>query len=376
MIDNIEIIITGDFVPPSISSKLEDSALQSFLYERELLDTISHSDLSITNLEVPLTNANKPIKKSGPSMFGSPENIRFIKLGGFNMVTLANNHIMDYDGKGLNDTIKLCERNHIATVGAGVSEKEAKETYYIDIKGKKIAIINTAENEFLFSKTSTFQAHNFDLIDIFQKIVEAKSKADFVLLIYHGGVENFQLPYPKMRKNLKFLSSAGVSAIVCHHTHCYSGYEVYNEVPIFYGLGNFVFDRKANIKTWFEGFILKLKIDNNLKLDFELIPYSQSLNNTGVRLMKTNDFDNFHKSINKLNKILSNSKAYEKHWDILIKKITPKLIKHIYPPSFLSNEKNNLNKHKGTKKIVYLYNLIRTESTHFCLLEALDEIYQ
>ena len=375
MSDNIEIIITGDFVPPSVPSKLNDPQLQAFLYEKELLEIVHKSDLAITNLEVPLTYAKTALKKSGPSLFGYPENIRYITLGGFNMVTLANNHIMDYDEKGLSDTIELCNKHDLIPIGAGESEFHAKQTGFIELKGKKIAVINTAENEFLKSRTSTYQAHGFDIIDVYKKIERARKLADFVLLIYHGGVENFQLPYPTMQKNLKFLIGAGLDAIVCHHTHCYSGYEYYNDVPIFYGLGNFYFNRKANSQTWFEGIILKLIISQDSKLDFEIIPYEQSVKNQGVRLMKGDELDKFDKSLSSLNEILSNDELYLKHWDEQIKKITPKLIRQIYPPSYFSSEIANMRRHKGSKKLMYLLNLIRTDSSHACLLNALEDLY-
>ena len=61
--------------------------------------------------------------------------------------------------------------------------------------------------------------------------------------------------------------------------------------------------------------------------------------------------------------------------DEQIKKITPKLIRQIYPPSYFSSEIANMRRHKGSKKLMYLLNLIRTDSSHACLLNALEDLY-
>jgi poly-gamma-glutamate capsule biosynthesis protein CapA/YwtB (metallophosphatase superfamily) len=375
MSNTVKILITGDFVPVLTSKELDDEKLVDYLYDKELLKELQDADLSITNLEIPLTNSSTPIKKSGPNLCAPPENIEFIKKGGFKLAAMANNHIMDYDKEGLKDTLELCEKNSIDTFGAGLSEEAAKKTYYTELKGKKIAIINVGENEFLFSKTSEAQVHNFDLIDVYNKIQYARSVADFIILIYHGGVEHYQLPYPRMKKNMEFLAKAGANTIVCHHTHCYSGYEFIGSTPVFYGLGNFFFERKTKRKTWFEGFVLKLMINDTLKVEFEMLPYTQSINESGVRLMDGDKKKEFKSRIDDLNGIIGDTKKFNKAWEELVTSITPKLVKHIYPVGFLSNEEKNLKKHRGTRKVKYLLNLIRAEASYSCLLKALDNIY-
>ena len=79
-----------------------------------------------------------------------------------------------------------------------------------------------------------------------------------------------------MKKKYRFLADAGADLIVNHHQHCYSGYEVYNGVPIFYGIGNFYFDNaRRRDSTWNYGFMLNLDIEENIS--FEIASFCDSL---------------------------------------------------------------------------------------------------
>src|SRR5690606_12486043 len=105
-----------------------------------------NADLRLTNLECPLTEYNTPIPKTGPALKSSARFARMLKDGGFNMVTLANNHIMDYGSRGLIDTINELDKNNIQYVGAGKSDDEI-DVFYKELGGIKVAIVNLCENE-------------------------------------------------------------------------------------------------------------------------------------------------------------------------------------------------------------------------------------
>jgi poly-gamma-glutamate capsule biosynthesis protein CapA/YwtB (metallophosphatase superfamily) len=75
-----------------------------------------------------------------------------------------------------------------------------------------------------------------DIIDNANQIKEAKATHDKVIVIVHGGHEYYNLPSPRMQKQYRFYADQGADFVVGHHTHCISGYEVYNGVPIYYSL--------------------------------------------------------------------------------------------------------------------------------------------
>jgi len=108
-----------------------------------------------------------------------------------------------------------------------------------------------------------------------------------------------------MKETYRFFVDAGADIVINHHQHCYSGYEVYNKKPIFYGLGNFSFDWEGKRNTiWNEGYMVSLWI-NNGKIDFKLIPYIQGNDIPGINLIDVEKQDEFYKRIDKLNAIIS-----------------------------------------------------------------------
>ena len=130
---------------------------------------------------------------------------------------------------------------------------------YKEIGDKKLAVINCCEHEFSIATETTAGSNPLNPISQYYAIKEAKEKADYVLVIVHGGHEHYQLPSTRMQETYRFFIDVGADAVVNHHQHCYSGYEYYNGKPIMYGLGNFCFDEGLKkTKQWHEGYIVEI----------------------------------------------------------------------------------------------------------------------
>src|SRR5690554_717673 len=140
----MKILITGDFCPINRADIFNIDSKK--VLDRGFQDILNQSDINITNLECPLTNSSKAISKTGPALKAHPNNIKLLKAMGFNLVTLANNHIMDYGSEGLKDTLDILEKNQIDYVGAGKVEDEIDVIYQTKDE-LTIAIINVCENE-------------------------------------------------------------------------------------------------------------------------------------------------------------------------------------------------------------------------------------
>jgi len=312
--DKINIIITGDFCP---HKRVEQAFLKKeFENVFNGIDKIAEDcDLSITNLECPLTLSNIPIVKTGPNLKAHPDCINGIKFGGFNVVTLANNHIMDYGEQGLIDTINACNKTNIHFVGAGANIQEAEEPLYLKVRNKKIAIVNFCENEWSIAEKKKAGANPLNPIRNYYQIKEAKKKADIILLVIHGGHEYFPLPSPRMVKTYRFFADLGVTAIIGHHTHCVSGYEIYNDVPIFYSLGNFIFySKNTKPDSWFEGYFIKLTIADNTVTNISLHPYHQCKNEPGLMLMNQEEESDFLNKIKEYSQIIGDSNLLDNSW--------------------------------------------------------------
>ncbi len=301
----MRILIAGDFCPQGRVAPLIDSGdFCSVLGDISALT--SEADYSIVNFECPVIKGReKPIVKQGPNLQCSSKSIEAVKWAGFDCVTLANNHFRDFGDEGVKNTIEKCAEFGLDTVGGGMNLKDASSILFKKIERKTLAIINCCEHEFSIASDSHGGSNPLNPIQQYNAIKQAKEKADYVLVIVHGGHEHWQLPSPRMLETYRFFIDAGADTVVNHHQHCYSGFEVYREKPIFYGLGNFCFDRKGNWGAkWNEGLMVTLSFDEN-KVDYEIIPYHQCLESPTIELLESGAFD---ERLAELNAIIKDEK--------------------------------------------------------------------
>lgn len=355
----MKILIAGDFCPQKrIVPLLEEGKYDNVLGNVQSI--ISDSTYSIINLECPITQGDeRPIKKHGPNLRCSEAGIKALKWAGFKCVTLANNHFLDYGSKGVERTINTCSRYGIDIVGGGMNIKEAQKVLYKKIEDITIAIINVCEHEFSIATENTSGSNPLDLVSIYYDITEAKSKANFVIIIIHGGHEGYQLPSPRMKKLYRLFIDWGANIIINHHQHCYSGYENYQNGMIFYGLGNFCFDKypKQIIDNWSEGYMVSLNIEKGNFNGFNLYPYTQCKGDIiSTCLMTEREKEKFNIAINKLNQIIINDEELIKHFNNFadlnaknyMQRFTPYTIGKVLKlyrlgilPSFMSKKKIN-----------------------------------
>ena len=239
------IIIAGDLCPKGRIAQLFEEKKYAEVFQG-VKPVIELTSYAIVNLEAPIVEGKgSPIAKSGPNLKCTAKVIDAILYAGFKGVTLANNHFYDYGEEGALTTMQKLSENKIDYVGAGKDIEDAATTLYVIVGTKKVAIINCCEHEYSIATREHAGSNPLNPVALFYAIKEAKGNSDFVLVIVHGGIEHYQLPTPRMKEQYRFTIDCGADAVVNHHQHCYSGYEVYKGHPIFYGLGNFCFDWKG-----------------------------------------------------------------------------------------------------------------------------------
>ncbi len=321
--DEINILIAGDFVPSNRVYKLIEKGdfVDAFSQVRVLTSEV---DYSIVNLEAPivLDDVILPKLKSGPNLKASIKTIDALKYVGFNCVTLANNHLCDYGDEGVRNTISSCVKNNIDYVGAGENIEEAKKILYKKIKNKTIAFVNFCEEEFSIATEYMPGACPLNIVNNTYQIQEAKRKADYVIVIVHGGVEMYRYPTPRMQETYRFFVDMGADVVINHHQHCYSGFERYKEKLIFYGIGNFCFDKGEDNVLWNEGYIVKLSfVKGNNNIEFNILPYVQgAVDFAGVRLMNVAETAKFQSDIDKINEVI-NSELLEFQFEEYLNKV-------------------------------------------------------
>lgn len=303
----IKLLFAGDFIPPEKGNKI---------YSSSLLNVLKDKDLSIMNLEAPLTNCIKAIKKIGNNIKSEPQTVQHIKEGFFDVVCLSNNHIRDFGDKGVLDTIDICKLNKIKTVGAGLNLNEAQKALRINIKDKKISILNYSEQEFNIATNKKAGANPYNIISTYYDIKTEKSLNDYLIVIYHGGIEYQYYPTPEIVKNFKFMIDAGADCIISHHTHRYSGYIFYNNKPILFGLGNLLSPTKNKVKDeWLTGIIASISFDKN-DISVEIIPTVMSTEFNSVDLCSDKTKNIIIEHINTISQTIINTEQLQKLWGI------------------------------------------------------------
>ena len=305
----MKVLVSGDYCADGrVSESIRKGDYESLF--SSIKSVVKEYDFSIVNFEFPIVlSEGDEIKKIGPCLKGQKESVETLNFAGFNVCTLANNHILDQGERCCMDTIRLLHEAGIETVGAGGNIKDAGKTLYMKKNGDTLAIINCCEHEFTIATAKRAGANPLNVIQQYYRIEEARKKADYVLVIVHGGHEYFQLPSPRMQETYRYFLDVGADVVVNHHQHCFSGYEEYHGKYIFYGLGNLLFDDENRRNgSWTEGYMLGLDFEGVGQMAFQLYPYIQCGEDASVRLIDGSDCKSFMAKLSRLNNIIAHEK--------------------------------------------------------------------
>jgi poly-gamma-glutamate capsule biosynthesis protein CapA/YwtB (metallophosphatase superfamily) len=279
MTKQIKALFTGDiaFVGAAESSANKKYELS---ISKDIFRIFQNADISVVNLESPLTASGTKISKTGPHLRANPFSIKLLNDLGIASACLSNNHIRDYGNQGVVDTIRTCNANGIKTVGAGNNLDDASAPIVFEVESKRIAILNFSESEFNHATKSRAGSNPDDPIHIYDCITHVKNKADYIFVVMHGGKEMYPYPTPYQQKLYRHIIELGASSVIGHHSHVLGGYEYYKEKPIIYSLGNFIFDEPGNPSGWYTGAVAEFiftgsKIDLNF---YKIVLDKDSLN--------------------------------------------------------------------------------------------------
>lgn len=219
----------------------------------QVKDVTTQADLFVVNLECPFTTRTEKIAKNF-NFRARPELVASLEAGGVDLVSLANNHLMDYGAEGLYETQATLDAAKIPYFGAGRNLTQARAPAIVEVKGIKLAFLgyfflgdrNIEPKEVIATdETPGVAGHHTDL-ELMQSWVEAdiraaKEKADFVIPFFHWGREGKPTPEPYQITLAHAAIDAGAAAVIGSHPHVLQGMESYKGAPIIYSLGNFVF---------------------------------------------------------------------------------------------------------------------------------------
>lgn len=372
----IQVGFTGDFCPwKRVQETYQKGNWQSMF--SEVLPFFEANHLNVLDLECPLTLQEKTITKTGPHIKAHPDTAALLNHLKCSLVATANNHFKDYDGQGMEETYTALKKHQIQYLGSGSNLEEASKTFYWSKDNLTLAFINVAENEWTTTQGSESGCHPIDLVQVYYQIQKAKANADFVVVIAHGGHEHYELPSPRMKKWYRFFVDAGASAVIAHHTHVVSGYEVYQQAPIFYSLGNFCFDWDGmRNKPWNRGMLVRLKFEKGQAVGFETFFTNHNNEQAGVFMCSETEQNQMQAHLNKLNEVILDDDqleaafhAYVASWKPIMNtwiqpyqgKYLPSLYKKGLLPSIISKSKKLL-----------LTNLVRCEAHRDIFIHSIN----
>ena len=222
---------------------------------------LSSADVAVGNLESPLSVAGSQEPSKSVTFRGSPKAIEGLTASGFDFVSLANNHALDYGKAALADTISALDAAGIAHAGAGADRSAAYAPAIIVRRGARIAYLafsDVVPPGFAADARRGGIATGGRMSTVTDAIKQAKTQADYVIVSFHWGVEYQDDATSQQVRDARAAVDAGADVVAAHHPHVIQAVEMYKGKLIAYTLGDFVFDHYSR-KTG-EAFILDASI--------------------------------------------------------------------------------------------------------------------
>jgi len=292
---------------------------QCDLFAPAIIQLVQQSTFSVVNFEGTLTARDTPgICKEGPHLALDHRAPALLKSVGFDGITLANNHAMDYGAEALRHTLQDCADSGLRPVGASVYPEQVSRPLEVCLPGNvRLRILSFCEREFGVSAGKAAGTAWLASPQAEDAVGQAKRESDIVVVCAHGGNELLPLPSLQRQQQLRRLIDAGADLVIGHHPHVPQGWEQYAGRYIFYSLGDFYFDstdgRRYEYRDW--GFMVRLFLDEGRIKTLEILPYERVLDKV-VALGSRRDAASHLLHLEQLSSILAGSE-FEGYWQEL-----------------------------------------------------------
>jgi poly-gamma-glutamate capsule biosynthesis protein CapA/YwtB (metallophosphatase superfamily) len=255
ILQRVRLTVVGDLM---LARSVNTECLKRDDFTWPYLETafiLQDADLTIGNLETPIVTGCPP-KDIGMRFCADPRTVDGLSFAGFDVVSLANNHALNYDQAGLDETVKLLQDAHIDGLVDG-----AFAVY--EINGMKIGIMTYDDTDW-----------ELPIEDTLAQVRYNSQQVDALIGYFHWGFENQPNASHYQQDFSKKLIDAGMKVVIGSHPHWLQPIERYNGGVSFYSLGNFVSDQMTFQEST-EGVIVRLtleKIQGDIQVDYDLIP--------------------------------------------------------------------------------------------------------
>lgn len=292
------ILIVGDLFPFKKNAEAFIKGDINNLFGEKICNLFLKADYRICNLEGALSDSSERCQKTGPVITAPTATVNAYKALGIDYCMLANNHITDGGTQGVADTMNTLEAAGIRHIGAGMNEHSIPHHTILSFNGKKVCIYNVCEQMYNKPTATEAGAWLYDEYVVCKELETLKKECDYIVVIYHGGIEKFQFPSPETKKRFHRMADSGADIILSQHTHCIGCEENYNGAYLLYGQGDFLFnnfrpaitDTGLIVEIAIEGDALKINKFKTKTIDFRVhLDEKQDLKDFEQRSMELSD---------------------------------------------------------------------------------------
>ena len=218
----------------------------------DIRPVLDEADLVFCNLEGPLAQGPHPRQGVSVRLANSPQALELFSADQRTVVSLANNHMMDYGEEGLKETLRLLDEHGIHYVGAGINALDARRETTVSCNGRTIGFLAVTTDEGHVGSVLAYRdrpgcAPLFPLQTVLAQVTHLKQSADAVCVSVHWGHEYFAYPSTDQREVARFLVDAGADYVIGHHPHVIQGIERRNDSLIMYSLSNLFFSLPRSV---------------------------------------------------------------------------------------------------------------------------------
>ena len=246
------------------------------ILSEEIVKILNDSDITVANNEFTISERGNAINGKMYTFRGSDKRLHIYDEMGVNLVTLANNHVYDFGDVAFEDMLNSLEKYGMPYIGAGRNSDEAMRPYYFIINGYKIGFVNaTRAEKIILTPEATASSGGvfrcYDPTNMINLIKNVKQESDYVVALIHYGREDSHLLEEEQITSSKQYIDSGADMVIGTHAHVLQGIEFYNNKPIIYNLGDFIFNNESK-----DTGIFNVKLLNDGQMEYYFIPAYQS----------------------------------------------------------------------------------------------------
>ena len=265
------LLFAGDVLIQAEAQKKYDAEGITGIVSEEVLAAMTGADIMMINNEFQFSTRGEPMEDKQYTFQTDPKYVQLLLDMGVDIVSLANNHTLDFGEEALIDTMNTLDEAGILHAGAGETKERAEELQIIEAGGRKFGflaatrVIPVSEWNIEYGQPGLFAT--YDPTNLAKKIAEAKEQCDFLTVYVHWGKERVEYPKAYERVLATTYFEAGADLVIGSHPHVLQGIEFIGEKPVFYSLGNYIF-RNTIAKTM----LIEVTIKADGEVSYRLIP--------------------------------------------------------------------------------------------------------